>query len=357
MTRGDIRNRSYAGILCVTLCLATSLSFAGTITVTIDGVPPPTPSSGNCTNANSCVNIGGTYGVLAVTPVSGTCGSGSCARIDLSNNNENLFDTLRATNARITNTSGADKTFLLRAEREDIQLPGGSTTWYNTYMIGNFGAVANNSITSRSYYKPNGGVYGQIGSTLTYTVSCPLGICSTAFNKKTGSSIIPNTNPRFVKIELSITLKPNSYIDLNSGNTFTSSSTPPDDVTPVPTTPHAQCPTCTPRSQLSLFCATTHSTARLFGCPSCVTEDGQIAQDKKVKLFVLMNWDQLIQDMAQGKGDYLSSLATLLKIPKVEQPTFSAFAQTQHPSFSSEGVEHAEQAVNNLEMAWQSVYR
>ena len=82
-----------------------------------------------------------------------------------------------------------------------------------------------------------------------------------------------------------------------------------------------------------------------------------MAQDKKVNFFVLSNWDQLTQDMAQGKGDYLSSLATLLKIPKDQQPTFFVFAQAHHPSFSSVGAEHAEQAVHSLEKAWQSVYR
>lgn len=64
-----------------------------------------------------------------------------------------------------------------------------------------------------------------------------------------------------------------------------------------------------------------------------------------------------MQDMAQGKGDYLSSLATLLKIPKDQQPAFFVLAQAQHPSFIAGGAERAEQAVSNLETEWESVYR
>jgi hypothetical protein len=236
-----------------------SLSFAGPITVTIDGMAPPSPSSGTCTNANTCVNIGGTYGVLQVVPVAGTCGGGSCARVDVPVA-EALQDSLRVTNTRITNTGGSIKTFLLVAWREDISLPGSGSPWYNTDTAGVFGAVAGNQITSRSFHKRNDDPsYVQVGATYTFTVSCPFGTCITSFNNPpTGAQRLVNGSARRVKIELSITLQPSSHIVLNSGNILTSSSNPPDDMEPPDS-----CPTCTPRAQLSLFCATTHSTAKI----------------------------------------------------------------------------------------------
>lgn len=89
------------------------------------------------------------------------------------------------------------------------------------------------------------------------------------------------------------------------------------------------CPDCTPRSQLSLFCATTHSTAQAYGCPSCVTEDGMLKPSAKATLFAKSNWDNLNQDMARGQGEHLTSLATLLNVPSEQQSIFFSLAQHQ----------------------------
>lgn len=309
--------------------LSSTLTYAGSISVTINGQAPPAPAQVNCDNSTQCVNVGGTYGTVAVAPVSAGSGRGAYARVEFPEALSDItHDSLRITNARITNT-GADRTFTIVFEQEDAQQPN-STKYYNTYLNGNFGAVAGNSITSRSFYKLGAGAYEQIGSTLSHSVTCS-STCATAFSKKTGVQKNPGAGPRSIKIEMTVTLKAGSYVDLNSGGQIITSGTPPDDsanelvgVSSVP------CPGCVPKSDLSVLCSTTYSTAKMFGCPSCVTEDGQVAAEAKVKLFVLANGTDLVQEMARGEGEHLASLATLLNIPENHQREFFEVAQEQH---------------------------
>lgn len=333
------------------------LSLAGPIIVKIDNMNPPSPSSGTCSNSSRCINITGAYGVLQVTPepsVSGTCGSSSCARVDVPIA-ETQGDSIRITNTRITNTGNASKTFLLVAEREDVSLPGSGSYYYNTDTAGFFGPAAGNKIISKSFYKPNSGSYGQVGATYTYTVSCQFGQCTTPFNNPpTGAQRSVNTSPRWVKIQLTITLQPNSYIVLNPGNILLSSSSAPDGMEELP--PADPRPTCTPRTQLSLFSATTHSTAKAFGYPSCVSEDGVATQEQKFKLFASTSWDNLLQDMARGDGEYLASLAALLKIPEERRTTFFSNLQAQRLTFNQNAIP-TDQQLNNLYAIWRSIYR
>lgn len=322
------------GVLALA-CVGTTLagitsSYAGNIAVNIDGQQLTWTSYTDCDNQTKCFNIAGSYDVLTVAPVSVGSGRGAYARVEFPESLTDLtHDSLQIINAKITNTGGADKTFTVIFEQEDVQQPS-NTKYYNTYLNGNFGAVAGNSITSKSYYKVSGGNYAQVGSTLSHTVNCP-STCSTAFSKKTGIQKPGTTSPRWVKIELTITLKAGSYVDLNSGAQIITSGNPPDlsaiNLVDGPTLP---CDGCVPSSQLSVLCSTTYSTAKMFGCPSCVTEDGQVASHAKVKLFASTNWDNLSQDMARGQGEHLAALAALLQVPAAEQPAFFALAQERY---------------------------
>ncbi|MDF0644567.1 MAG: DUF3015 family protein [Nitrospira sp.] len=285
--------------------------------------------------------------MLTVAPVSSGSGRGAYARVEFPQALTDLtHDSLQITNARITNTGG-DKTFTIVLEQQDAQQPN-STKYYNTYLNGNFGAVAGNSITSRSFYKVS--TYEQVGSTLSHSVTCS-STCATAFSKKTGAQKNPGTSLRWVKSEVTITLKAGSYVDLNSGAQIITSGTPPDlsanelvDGSPLP------CPGCVPKSDLSVLCSTTYSTAKMFGCPSCVTEDGQVATNAKVKLFALANGSSIAQEMARGKGEHLASLAALLKVSQSQETTFFALAQEQYRI--SAGIEAPEQLVSALQVAW-----
>jgi hypothetical protein len=61
------------------------------------------------------------------------------------------------------------------------------------------------------------------------------------------------------------------------------------------------------------------------------TEDGLIKSDHRVDAFMTLNFENVKQDMAQGHGEYLSSLSTLMGIPQDRQPSFFAHAQSRYP--------------------------
>ena len=334
----------------LTLGLSISIAIGGIspsfaidqVNVTLDGVAIGS-SSAPCSPNTVCVNIAGgpgaPYGGLTFAPVTGGCATiNQCARVHAPLN-DGAGDSLQIANTRITNNSGGEKTFTLIFWQENLApLPSAAGTWYNTYVSGEFGPVAGNKIVSaKTFVKLGAGGYTQAGNTISYTVSClPDNSCLTLFTKKTGAQRSPSTSVRAVKSELVITLKNNSYVDLETvngdhGDKIIAASTPPDGTAVVgENATEGGCPDCTPKSQLSAFCSTTYSTARMFGCPSCVTEDGQVATDAKVKLFASTNWDNLSQDMSRGHGEHLVSLAQLLQIPTTRQPEFFQFAQEQY---------------------------
>ena len=61
------------------------------------------------------------------------------------------------------------------------------------------------------------------------------------------------------------------------------------------------------------------------------TGDGLLKADQKVNAFVALNFENLKQDMAQGHGEYLTSLSTLLGVPQDRQASFFAHAQSRYP--------------------------
>jgi Protein of unknown function (DUF3015) len=61
------------------------------------------------------------------------------------------------------------------------------------------------------------------------------------------------------------------------------------------------------------------------------TADGLLKPDQKVNAFVALNFENLKQDMAQGHGEYLTSLSTLLGVPQDRQASFFAHAQSRYP--------------------------
>jgi len=58
-------------------------------------------------------------------------------------------------------------------------------------------------------------------------------------------------------------------------------------------------------------------------------EDGLINPDQRINVFVAINYETLKQEMAQGEGEYLTALATLLEISNENLPSFKARAQEQ----------------------------
>jgi hypothetical protein len=88
--------------------------------------------------------------------------------------------------------------------------------------------------------------------------------------------------------------------------------------------------------------ATTNGTfgSQTFGISSGTsgcTNDGQVWASEKVNVFAAINFDNLAQEMAQGKGEHLTSLATLMGIPVAQQPAFFAMTQKKYTTLVQEG--------------------
>jgi Protein of unknown function (DUF3015) len=62
-----------------------------------------------------------------------------------------------------------------------------------------------------------------------------------------------------------------------------------------------------------------------------VNADGVIQESQKARLFTAVAFENLGQDIARGKGEYLTSLAMLLEVPSGEQDEFSTRAQRAYP--------------------------
>ena len=81
--------------------------------------------------------------------------------------------------------------------------------------------------------------------------------------------------------------------------------------------------------------ATTNGTfgSQTFGISSGTSgcsNDGKVWASEKVNVFTALNFDNLSQEMAQGQGEHLTSLATLMGIPKEQHQEFFAMTQENY---------------------------
>ena len=58
--------------------------------------------------------------------------------------------------------------------------------------------------------------------------------------------------------------------------------------------------------------------------------DGVIQESQKARLFAAVAFENLEQDIARGNGEYVRSLAVLMKIPASEQDEFRSLSQRQY---------------------------
>ena len=70
-----------------------------------------------------------------------------------------------------------------------------------------------------------------------------------------------------------------------------------------------------------------------IGC----TNNGKFASNEHATLFANLNFDNLSQEMAQGSGEHLASLATLLGVPAEQQPAFFAMTQEKYATLVQSG--------------------
>lgn len=72
------------------------------------------------------------------------------------------------------------------------------------------------------------------------------------------------------------------------------------------------------------------------GTSGC-TNDGKIMSEHKTTVFASLNFDALTAEMAQGQGEHLASLATLMGVPAEQHPAFFAMTQERYTSLVQAG--------------------
>lgn len=74
-------------------------------------------------------------------------------------------------------------------------------------------------------------------------------------------------------------------------------------------------------------------TTGTLGC----TNNGKFASNEHATLFANLNFENLSQEMAQGGGEHLASLATLMGVPAEQQPAFFAMTQEKYTTLIQSG--------------------
>jgi Protein of unknown function (DUF3015) len=72
------------------------------------------------------------------------------------------------------------------------------------------------------------------------------------------------------------------------------------------------------------------------GTSGC-TNDGKVMAEQKTTMFAQLNFENLSQEMAQGQGEHLASLATLMGVPAEHQAAFFAMTQERYTSLVKTG--------------------
>lgn len=62
-----------------------------------------------------------------------------------------------------------------------------------------------------------------------------------------------------------------------------------------------------------------------------INADGIVEESQKARLSGAVAFENLEQDIARGQGEYLTSLAVLLKVPAAEQEEFKVLSQSKYP--------------------------
>lgn len=70
-----------------------------------------------------------------------------------------------------------------------------------------------------------------------------------------------------------------------------------------------------------------------LGC----TNDGKFMSEQKTTMFASLNFEALTAEMAQGQGEHLASLASLMGVPSEQQPAFFAMTQERYTSLVQAG--------------------
>ncbi|MBK9306548.1 MAG: DUF3015 family protein [Nitrospira sp.] len=87
---------------------------------------------------------------------------------------------------------------------------------------------------------------------------------------------------------------------------------------------------CTVKATIKQITDTTSNVTGTTSGQAWWNEDGQLKPDFKTTAFVTLNQANLQQDMAAGRGEYLSSVSRLLGVPKEHRSAFFSTIQANY---------------------------
>lgn len=84
------------------------------------------------------------------------------------------------------------------------------------------------------------------------------------------------------------------------------------------------------------------------------TEEGLVKQGEHAGAFVSVNYDNLLQDIAKGEGEYLSAFGEILHVPSVDQQIFASRLQQHYADLSEINVRQGDIQVKQFikQVAW-----
>lgn len=294
-----------------------SVAYAtGEVTIDITGCPrisgtanpsftfPATP----CPSVNPVLTVAGT-----VSAISDTAGG--------------TLDILKFTGTITANQNVSQAEIKIRRVFAAGPNTASGSVYYKTCSAGTLTQDTNrtNSFTLTGSAE-NGGYLRQMGAQIFFSSNQGSSFtCTVGSTTTTGQWTTPPAlgGDRTLQADLFVNILAGGSMNLSGVNYIKIQSQGSADDIPVPSD----------KSCLGLFTqCTTQSTTRLFSSPS-----EEVGDDVKAKTFARASWENLTADIARGEGEYLSSLASLLKVQPEDQLNFVALAQAHYRRLQEQG--------------------
>jgi len=301
--------------------------------------------------------------------------AGGNARIDATDPSPGNLDTLRLIEAQIyaVTPTPADRPqgYEITFWREHVSGPDTTDPnpdiYYKTTVSGSIKGVSGNWIKMDPGYvtNPVGGSETTLGTAKTYNVPCTMA-CNPSYNltglSTSGKWPDPPGGPnylagnRVLRTKFSFKLQngdstpadgteSGDWIVISAGGAKINAQTSadPGDLSEC-TDQYCSCPSCTK----VIFITTTDASSW-----TKMTIERIFRGEKQAKIdaFTKIAWDSLSQDMAQGGGEYLTSLATLLDVPKEQRSMFFGLAQEQYSLSGRAGAAKRPEFLSGLQQA------
>lgn len=290
--------------LSIVFALLPSQVRAATITVEIGGDP-------SCTRTGVGTSVAIAMSCPATNPVVTIEDNGGPARVEILGTDTNT-DILRITNTRII-AKQALNNFHIVFYRDDPPVPDTAigSVFYKLKLNGFI--PAGNSLTATGF------VAHPVGS-----APVPVGMKTVTGPFNTSASAVQWTqalnSARLLMVDMKINLAKDQVLNLANWVQLNNQASADRDQD---------------NSHIWLFSTTGQTTNKLFGKNASLTEQAAMTNEAAINLFIHSNWASLSQEVAQGRGEHLGALASLLSIPQSDHVSFFRWSQERYADFSN----------------------